>query len=105
MFGLSNDIIRKIQTVLSTFPKIDTALIYGSRAKGNYRDDSDIDIALLGKDLSVENTVKPLVSKLEGIDCPHLFDITIYEKIDCPTVKKYVDEWGKIIYKKGQKEA
>ncbi len=104
MFGLSDKIINEVQAVLSIFPKIDEALLYGSRAKGNYRDDSDIDIALLGKDLSVENTVKPLISKLEDIDCPHLFDITIYEKIDCPTVKKYVDDWGKIIYKKDQKE-
>ena len=100
MFGLSDKIISDIKRVLTGFPKIDEALIYGSRAKGNYREDSDIDICLFGE--NIENTTEPLSAKLAGIDCPYEFDLTIYDKIDCSKVKKYVDEWGKTIYKKNK---
>lgn len=102
MFGLSEKIINEIQTVLSSFPQIEKALIYGSRAKGNYRDDSDIDVCLFGENLSAENTTKPLSAKLGSIDCLYEIDLTIYDKIDCSKVKKYVDDWGKIIYQKNK---
>ena len=43
-FGLSNDIINRIHSVFRKYPEIENATLYGSRAKGNYKPYSDIDL-------------------------------------------------------------
>ena len=45
-FGLEDNIIEKIIQVFEANSKVDKAVVFGSRAKGNYRLDSDIDIAV-----------------------------------------------------------
>lgn len=48
MFGLKDDLILKFREVFAKYPEIDQVLIYGSRAMGNYRSGSDIDLVLVG---------------------------------------------------------
>ena len=43
-FGLKEKTITDIQSVFATVPEIEKAIIYGSRAKGNFKNGSDIDI-------------------------------------------------------------
>ena len=52
MFGLSNEVIKDISDVLKKHPNIDKVLIFGSRAKGNYTEGSDIDLVLIGQNIS-----------------------------------------------------
>ena len=50
--GISDEIWQKIATVYSVFPEIETAILYGSRAKGNYKKGSDVDIVFKGTKLN-----------------------------------------------------
>lgn len=59
-FGLPVQVIQEINTVLARMPEVERAIIYGSRAKGNYKPGSDIDLTLVGEKLSEE-----VFSKLE----------------------------------------
>jgi len=45
-FGLKDDIIRGITGELAKCPQVKRAVVFGSRARGDYRYNSDIDIAL-----------------------------------------------------------
>ncbi|MFN8406471.1 MAG: nucleotidyltransferase domain-containing protein [Sphingobacteriaceae bacterium] len=54
-FGLKETIITRIQAVLASFTEADEAILYGSRAKGNYKNGSDIDLTLKGKELDHHN--------------------------------------------------
>ncbi|MCW0484384.1 nucleotidyltransferase domain-containing protein [Gaoshiqia sediminis] len=47
-FGLSETTISLLCSVFENYPEIEEVIIYGSRAKGNYREGSDIDITLKG---------------------------------------------------------
>ena len=47
-FGLKENIITDICNVFSRFSEIEKVVIYGSRAKGNYKNGSDIDLTLFG---------------------------------------------------------
>lgn len=47
-FGLNKDIIKRINCVFADYPTIEKAIIFGSRAKGTYRNGSDIDLTLFG---------------------------------------------------------
>ncbi len=54
-FGLSESTLTKIRQVLAQHPAVQSAVIYGSRAKGNYRAGSDIDFTLHGDSLNYDD--------------------------------------------------
>ena len=93
MFGLSEETITVVQKVLSKFPKIEKAVIYGSRAEGTYKDGSDIDITLFGKEL--DNTLSALSVALNDLRLPYEFDLSIFENTDCPKVIDRINKFGK----------
>jgi predicted nucleotidyltransferase len=49
--GLPETTIAKIRAVLARFPEVEKAILYGSRAKGNFKTGSDIDLTLCGEAL------------------------------------------------------
>ena len=57
-FGLDDSVIEKLTEVFEANPRVDKAYIFGSRAKGNFRADSDIDIAIKGYDLTLDDILK-----------------------------------------------
>ena len=52
-FGLRQGLVDKIIEAIASVEEVDQAIIYGSRAKGDYREGSDIDIVIKGKNLSI----------------------------------------------------
>ena len=65
--GLKETTIQKICAVLAHYPQVEQAVLYGSRAKGNYKNGSDIDLTLRGgADLTL-NVVYKILSDLEGL--------------------------------------
>jgi predicted nucleotidyltransferase len=54
LFGLRKSDIQNIISVLQSEKTVEEAIIFGSRAKGNYKEGSDVDIALKGKNLSLQ---------------------------------------------------
>ncbi|MCP4168696.1 MAG: nucleotidyltransferase domain-containing protein [Chloroflexi bacterium] len=45
-FGLKEKTIAQIHSVLAHHPQVQKAILYGSRAKGNYKTGSDIDLSI-----------------------------------------------------------
>jgi predicted nucleotidyltransferase len=43
-FGLKDETIQKICDVFTRYPQVEKAILYGSRAKGNFHNGSDIDL-------------------------------------------------------------
>ena len=56
MYGLKDIHINKIQSVFENYSNIEKAILYGSRAKGNYRNGSDIDLTLVGENLDLSTS-------------------------------------------------
>lgn len=80
--------------------EIEKAIIFGSRAMGNYKNGSDVDIAVLGELIS-NNTILKLNDYLNEIyPLPYFFDIINYNSITNENLKKHIDIEGKIIYTK-----
>lgn len=93
MFGLRQNDIDYIIEILKPFKAIKKAVIFGSRAKGNYKKASDIDIALFGDDL--HDTVLEISGKLndEG-PLPFKVDVIDYNAIDNSLLKDHIDRIG-----------
>lgn len=97
-FGLKDFDIKYIIQKISEFKQIKKAVIFGSRAKGNYKAGSDIDIAIIGDDVDF-NVISKLHSLLENQGpMPYLFDIIDYTHLDNEALKDHIDRVGKIIY-------
>ena len=101
-FGLTKNTLINIQQSISKITQIDKVIIYGSRAKGNYRTGSDIDITLFGNNLTLDNSIYPLMDLLDDLYLPYTFDISIFEKIENQNLKDHIKRVGKVFYEKSQ---
>lgn len=92
-FGLEIQVIENIISVLEQHPKVDKAFVFGSRAKGNYRPDSDIDIAIKGNEITTDDIIAISVAfETKGIT--HKFDLLDYHSIKEPALKEHIDRVG-----------
>lgn len=98
MFGLYSKSFQEIISILEKHPNIDKVVIYGSRAKGNYKEGSDVDLTLFGE-LEYNEIIK-LKHELEDSNIPYLFDISLYDNLKSESLKEHIDRVGQIFYKK-----
>jgi len=98
-YGLKDETIKQIHTIFTRFPQIDEVIIYGSRAKGNYRNGSDIDLTLSGTGINLD-VINRLNLELDDLLLPYTFDISIYQQITNPDLIKHIQRVGIVFYKK-----
>lgn len=96
-FGLLQDDINRIKGVFLRYSQIEEVLIYGSRAMGNFRPSSDIDLSLLGRkiDLSLQQQIE---FDLDDLMLPYKFDLSIYDRINNPEFRDHIKRVGKEFY-------
>lgn len=101
MFGLLDRDIEYIQKALQSFDEVDKAVIFGSRAMGNYKRGSDVDLAVFGANITMETIcgIDDLLN--EEYPLPYFFDVLHYEKINNEKLKHHIDTMGKELYHKG----
>ncbi|HJS19842.1 MAG TPA: nucleotidyltransferase domain-containing protein [Anaerolineales bacterium] len=101
-FGLKDSAIDKIRGVLSHYPQVDKAILYGSRAKGNYKNGSDIDLTLHGgKDLTL-NVLYRIMDELDDLLLPYIIDLSIFHTINDPDVIQHIRRVGVTFYDKSE---
>ena len=98
-FGLTDTMIKKIGWHLRHFPQVETAILFGSRGKGNFREDSDIDLALKGDGIT-DDMLHDIQQTLSQTTVPYKFDVVIYDKITDPALLEHIQQVGKIFYEK-----
>ena len=98
-FGLSLQTISKISGILFLYPEIESAIIFGSRAKGNFKDGSDIDLTFTGQRISLELLSKVNV-KLDDLSLPYTIDLSIFSFIKNPDLIDHIKHVGKVFFKK-----
>lgn len=94
--GLPAASIKAIQQVLHRYPGIRLAILYGSRAKGNFRPGSDIDLTLKG-DLTYQQLLR-IETELDDLLLPYKIDLSLYELLDNPALIEHIDRVGKLFY-------
>ena len=83
--------------MLREFPGIKAAYLYGSRAKGNYKPSSDIDLVLKGETLNLAQLTDVLI-KLDDLFLPNQFDVSLYHHIDNEELLDHIDRVGVNLY-------
>jgi predicted nucleotidyltransferase len=101
-FGLKENVIRNIMAVLARYPQVDRAILYGSRAKGNYKNGSDIDLTLRGgPDLTLKVLYK-IMDDLDDLLLPYIIDLSIFDTIHDPDVIEHIQRVGVTFYDRNQ---
>jgi len=97
-FGLKQGDLEIICSVLEKEPHIEQAIIFGSRAKGNYKSGSDVDIALKGEQLTAEKVTTVSFYLNEETPLPYHFDIINYHTIQETNLTTHIDLVGVVVY-------
>ena len=97
LFGLPEDAITKIQSVFAKYKAVKKVTLYGSRAKGNYRVGSDIDLCIEEEMLSLTQFLK-IVNDLDDLFLPWKIDLSLKYKIDNPAFLQHLRDNGILFY-------
>jgi len=97
--GLKESDINKINCLFEQYATIEQVIIYGSRAKGNFKYNSDIDLTIVGTDFTLSQLLR-LENELDDLLLPYGLDLSIMAKIENQDLIKHIQRVGKIFYQK-----
>lgn len=82
----------------SQFPEVEEVVIFGSRAKGNFKNGSDIDLAIKGKNCSGQTAMDINAMLNERLPIPYHIDVVFYDGLAHEGLKQHIDLVGKLFY-------
>ena len=96
-FGLSDLVIQELQDVFRRYANIEKVLIFGSRSKGDYRAGSDIDLAVIGKDIDY-SVLLDIQCDIEDLELLYSIDLIDYQKKKGTPIGDHIDRVGQVFY-------
>ena len=97
-YGLQDRDMMHILDAIRSFPEISQVVLFGSRAKGNHKPASDVDLAIKGASVTYETAVKLADILNEEKPLPYFFDVIHYEGISDPRLIEHIDRAGVLLY-------
>lgn len=96
--GLAPHELDLLRDVFRRFPAISEVTLYGSRAKGTYRPESDVDLALVGVDDDLQ--AEAVASELDELPLPYRFDVKAYGGIKYGPLREHIVRVGVSLYRR-----
>lgn len=96
-FGLPEKTVEKICGVLAGHAEVEKAMLYGSRAKGNYKNGSDIDLTLEGSRLGYRDLLT-IMRELDDLLLPYMIDLSILSMVDHEGLREHIQRVGQEFY-------
>lgn len=93
-YGLNKDIYNEIIETFKSISEIKRVVLYGSRARGDYKKTSDIDLAVTFE----EDKKLLLIRKLDDLKCILKFDVINIDMIQNEKLLENIKNEGEIIY-------
>ena len=97
-YGLTDRTLNTLNSIFCKYPEIKQVILYGSRAKGNFRNGSDIDLTIKVQDNFSFTSLLRISGDFDDSDIPYFVDVSIYEKLSNPDLKAHIDRVGKVLY-------
>jgi predicted nucleotidyltransferase len=95
--GLTGQTVEKIQAILASFPEVEKAVVYGSRAKGNFKPGSDIDLTLFGDGLT-DTVVSRIYWALDDLLLPYKIDLSLFSGLKHAALIDHIRRVGVVLY-------
>jgi len=85
--------------VLKKHPLVEKVIIYGSRARGNFKAVSDIDLTLIGSQATMDELAS-ISSDLDDLLLPYTTDLSLHSKLNHPDLLDHIRRVGVEFYVK-----
>ncbi|UCZ56925.1 nucleotidyltransferase domain-containing protein [Desulfurispirillum indicum] len=95
--GLSAELTSQLREELAKHPAISKAILFGSRAKGNFRPNSDIDLCLIAPELSFSEYLQ-VADAIDEILFPYSVDLILAHQVENPDVMEHIERIGVIVF-------
>ena len=97
-YGLPERTLNTLMDIFIKYPVIKEVILYGSRAKGKYRNGSDIDLSLKANGAFTHADLLRITGDLDDSDLPYRVDVLVYEDLSNQDLKAHIDRVGKVLY-------
>lgn len=97
--GLNELTINKINIIFAKYPNILKVILYGSRAKGNFKNGSDIDLTIESDDLSFENLLQ-IENEIDDLLLPYSVDLSLKKDLDHKDLIEHIERVGVVFFEK-----
>jgi len=98
-YGLPKPTVDQICAVLAQYPAVDRAVLYGSRAKGNYKPGSDIDLTLYGPDVT-PTLCATIAEALDDLLLPYSIDLSVFAELKHPELEAHIQRVGVVFFER-----
>jgi predicted nucleotidyltransferase len=98
-FGLGATVVASIQDVFAAYPEVHEVILYGSRAKGNFKVGSDIDLTMIGDDINFD-VLSKISQELYDLPIPYTVDLSIFSNIDNAALREHIERVGIPFFKR-----
>ncbi len=99
--GLKPATIEKLVGVFQRHEAIDSVILYGSRAKGTYKEGSDIDLSIKGHMLPFAELMQ-IEDEIDDLYLPYEIDLSQYEQLKNPDLIDHINRVGIVFYSKNK---
>ena len=103
-YGLPKTAVEKLCAVFAGFPAVEKAVLYGSRAKGNFKTGSDIDLTLYGEAVT-SDLCSEVASALDDLLLPYTIDLSVFEELNHAKLREHIERVGVLFYERVQQGA
>lgn len=98
-YGLADHTIDQICAVLAQYTAVERAVLYGSRAKGNFKPGSDIDLTLFGVALTPA-LCATIAETLDDLLLPYTIDLSVFSELKHPELEAHIQRVGVVFYER-----
>jgi len=91
--GLKEKYRKAIIEILSACPRVERAVLFGSRAMGTFAPASDVDLALYGDDLTLGD-LADLAEEIDDLAMPQRVDLILHKSIRNENLLKHIKKHG-----------
>jgi predicted nucleotidyltransferase len=99
-YGIAEKSNRLLLEAFPDYPEVEEVILFGSRAKGNYKKGSDIDLAIKGPECSAELALDIQSFINEELPVPYQVDVVDYGSLRHRELKEHIDRVGICYYRR-----
>ena len=97
--GIKPDYVNGLLRIFQRYPRVEKVLVYGSRAMGTHRHNSDIDLCLIGDAVTYPDQYN-IAGEIDDLLMPYLVDLSRYAQLENPNFRAHIDAVGKVLYER-----
>lgn len=99
LYGFKEGEINQLASLFRKNTKIEKVVLFGSRALGNHKIGSDVDLSLFGNELNL-NDILDLSIEIDTLSLPYKFDVVIFNRIEEKQLKDHIERVGIVLFER-----